>query len=202
MIFFCSAKPCDRDATLKRPKLSTNRLVVSSRPVTGARHLLLSIAAVSALTLTGCVTDRLQQISGPKIGCAPDDIEIDNYSDANGPAQTAWQAKCDGKWYQCAQVGNVVNCQYFKRRDGYLYGFSAGQTGCAPEEIEIHDYRPPRVEEGRELRVWKATCRGIVFQCSAYGTSGGCKPVPRSTPSGLINRPSSPQQPEPHAEPF
>lgn len=56
-------------------------------------------AAVLVLCVGGCATD-LARASSPAIGCAPDEIEIDDVS--VGWNETSWSAQCRGTRFHCA----------------------------------------------------------------------------------------------------
>ncbi len=71
---------------------------------------------------------------------------------------------------------------------------SAGQTGCAPEEIVVTDEN-----SSWGARTWTATCNGTPYQCSAHG--GGENSTPQvscapkrgaTTPGGSQAAPAEP----------
>lgn len=56
-------------------------------------------ATVIGLCAGGCAAD-LARSSSPAIGCAPDEIEIDEVS--VGWSETSWSARCRGTRFHCA----------------------------------------------------------------------------------------------------
>jgi hypothetical protein len=59
------------------------------------------------LVLCGCAAD-LQNASSGKIGCAPQQITIEN--DEVGWASRTWTAACNGKQYFCSAAGKDISC--------------------------------------------------------------------------------------------
>jgi hypothetical protein len=59
-----------------------------------------------------------------------------------------------------------------------LQALSAGQTGCAPEDIRITDDDP-----GFNTRSWVAWCKNERFQCSGMRGSMSCKAAPKEVPA-------------------
>ena len=149
----------------------------------------LSITAAAVLALSGCAAGKLQQISGQQLGCAPDDVDIDN-DGRDAANKQVWEAKCKRTWYRCTRSDNAVSCQPFRKRGGDLAGLSAGMVGCAPSDIEIDDDSG----WGFGPRSWKAYCRGMVFQCSGAGNMGAsCTPI--APPAGMYAPSDAQQQP-------
>ncbi len=58
---------------------------------------LVSVALLASMS--GCAAD-LARASSPAIGCAPEEIEVDDVS--VGWAETAWSAQCRGMTFHCA----------------------------------------------------------------------------------------------------
>ncbi|MGH1345061.1 MAG: hypothetical protein ACRBN8_26105 [Nannocystales bacterium] len=56
-------------------------------------------AAALALFACGCAAD-LARASSPAIGCAPNEIQIDEVS--VGWSETSWSARCRGTQFHCA----------------------------------------------------------------------------------------------------
>jgi hypothetical protein len=64
---------------------------------------------------------------------------------------------------------------------------SAGQTGCAPERIEVSE---------EERAAWVATCNGRRYRCSA-GADASCTPeAPGNEPASLPPPPTPMPDPE------
>lgn len=62
----------------------------------------LGMAAILALGLTACAASnaQLRSVSSGHVGCAPDDITIENYN--LGVSTSSWTAQCKGKAYYCS----------------------------------------------------------------------------------------------------
>lgn len=62
-------------------------------------------------------------------------------------------------------IGYTMACVAFLSGCRSLEGISAGHVGCPESEVEISDY-----EKGWTYSTWIATCHGMRYQCSQYGS--------------------------------
>jgi hypothetical protein len=77
----------------------------------------------------------------------------------------------------------LANCDATQQ----LQAVSAGQTGCAPQDIEITDDEP-----GLGARSWVAWCNSERYQCSTAGNTANCSATSKASAQPMPAAPIEP----------